>query len=395
MNYSISEKINKIVANATVEICKDLVTQLSEVYHFNLTEAMSHLNVKEFKVVKKEPKEKKLVQKKKIIPLPFTGVIYEDCCQAVQKNYGLFTQCLKPKKEGCNFCKTCNEQALSNPSNKPKNGIIQEREQNLSGFKGIKPFNQVIKKLNITVEMVREEAIKKNITLPEDVFEDVVVSVPSKKKGGRPKKSETTTTITSEETPVPIEETPVPIEETPVPIEETPVSIEETPVVPVPETPVPTPLPTPVPTLEQPKKEVKKQQPKGKGKVNIVEQKGETSEEEDKKKEEEKRKKEEMKKQVAKEKALQKRIEKENEEKEKERLRIEQLNKETQDNNDDVMSDLDEDYDDEGEAIETEEIVIKGKKYLMDNKHTLYDCDTQEPVGVWNPETKVLKKFTN
>ena len=340
MNFSISEKMTKIVANATIDIITDVVIQLSELYHFDSTEAMSRLNME---VTKKTKETKVPTQKIKNIPLPFTGFIDENYCQGIQKNYGLFTQCIKSKKEGSLFCKTCHEQALSNPSSKPNNGIIQEREQNLSEFKGVKPFIQVIKKLDITVEMVMEEASKKNIVLPEDIFNNVPSS---KKKGGRPKKTETKTSEPVIEQFEPIQQ---PVIEQPVPVIEQPV----------------------------------KKQPKGKGKVNVVEQKEEISEEQ--------RKKEEIKKQVAKEKMLQKRIEKEQKEKEqkekeqKEKERLEQLNKSNQDN-ESVVSELGDEEDEE----EVEEVVIKGKNYLRDNKNNIYDYDTQEKIGIWNPQTKKL-----
>jgi len=340
MNFSISEKMTKIVANATIDIITDVVIQLSELYHFDSTEAMSRLNME---VTKKTKETKVPTQKIKNIPLPFTGFIDENYCQGIQKNYGLFTQCIKSKKEGSLFCKTCHEQALSNPSSKPNNGIIQEREQNLSEFKGVKPFIQVIKKLDITVEMVMEEASKKNIILPEDIFNNVPSS---KKKGGRPKKTETKTSEPVIEQFEPIQQ---PVIEQPVPVIEQPV----------------------------------KKQPKGKGKVNVVEQKEEISEEQ--------RKKEEIKKQVAKEKMLQKRIEKEQKEKEqkekeqKEKERLEQLNKSNQDN-ESVVSELGDEEDEE----EVEEVVIKGKNYLRDNKNNIYDYDTQEKIGIWNPQTKKL-----
>jgi len=336
--------MTKIVANATIDIITDVVMQLSELYHFDSTEAMSRLNME---VTKKTKETKVPTQKIKNIPLPFTGFIDENYCQGIQKNYGLFTQCIKSKKEGSLFCKTCHEQALSNPSSKPNNGIIQEREQNLSEFKGVKPFIQVIKKLDITVEMVMEEASKKNIVLPEDIFNNVPSS---KKKGGRPKKTETKTSEPVIEQFEPIQQ---PVIEQPVPVIEQPV-------------------------IEQP---VKKQ-PKGKGKVNVVEQKEEISEEQ--------RKKEEIKKQVAKEKMLQKRIEKEQKEKEqkekeqKEKERLEQLNKSNQDN--ESVSELGDEEDEE----EVEEVVIKGKNYLRDNKNNIYDYDTQEKIGIWNPQTKKL-----
>jgi hypothetical protein len=366
MNFSISEKMTKIVANATIDIITDVVIQLSELYHFDSTEAMSRLNME---VTKKTKETKVPTQKIKNIPLPFTGFIDENYCQGIQKNYGLFTQCIKSKKEGSLFCKTCHEQALSNPSSKPNNGIIQEREQNLSEFKGVKPFIQVIKKLDITVEMVMEEASKKNIILPEDIFNNVPSS---KKKGGRPKKTETKTSEPVIEQFEPIQQ---PVIEQPVieqPVIEQPVIEQFEPI----QQPV---IEQPVPVIEQP---VKKQ-PKGKGKVNVVEQKEEISEEQ--------RKKEEIKKQVAKEKMLQKRIEKEQKEKEqkekeqKEKERLEQLNKSNQDN-ESVVSELGDEEDEE----EVEEVVIKGKNYLRDNKNNIYDYDTQEKIGIWNPQTKKL-----
>jgi len=44
----------------------------------------------------------------------------------------------------------------------------------------------------------------------------------------------------------------------------------------------------------------------------------------------------------------------------------------------------------EDEEIHTEEVVIDGKSYLVDNENNVYSVDTHEPVGTFNVETQTI-----
>jgi len=100
-----------------------IIEQLSERYGFDKEEAKRYI---ESKKVKKEVKvviEEKIIEEKEVvieekevvieekevviekkIPLPFNGEIKEECCQGVEKNHGLYTQCMKERKKGNERC---------------------------------------------------------------------------------------------------------------------------------------------------------------------------------------------------------------------------------------------------------------------------------------------------
>jgi hypothetical protein len=128
---------------------------------------------------------------KSALPLPFTGQVSEECCSGLRNNHGLLTQCQKGKCDSKEYCSGCQKQADKNASGKPNSGSIEER---LAAFnagkeyrdpKGKAPvaYAKVMQKLKLTEEMVREEAGKKNIVLPSDIFNTTIG------KRGRPKKN--------------------------------------------------------------------------------------------------------------------------------------------------------------------------------------------------------------
>jgi hypothetical protein len=45
------------------------------------------------------------------------------------------------------------------------------------------------------------------------------------------------------------------------------------------------------------------------------------------------------------------------------------------------------------EEEEVEDFEIKGKLYLKGNDNMIYDYETQERVGKWNPKTQSLEKW--
>lgn len=136
--------------------------------------------------IKKTEKEKK---EKNIIPLPWLGVVDNDCCRALRVNHGLFTQCENKPITESTFCKTCHNQGTKNGSNLPNSGTVDDRlkcdvmnfADKKSGKKPI-PWCQVIKKLNIPMEDAMKFVNEKNITISEEQLVD------SSKKRGRPKK---------------------------------------------------------------------------------------------------------------------------------------------------------------------------------------------------------------
>ena len=79
--------------------------------------------------IRKKKKSLKLnKQKAPTIVLPFCGIINREHCYAMKKNHGLYTQCKKKKKKGCEYCTVCMEAARNSPTEKPPQGDIRERD---------------------------------------------------------------------------------------------------------------------------------------------------------------------------------------------------------------------------------------------------------------------------
>jgi hypothetical protein len=174
---------------------KETVVKLSKKYEFDYQEALAFLGVEEkLRVIigakAKEPRAPKREQPK--FPLPFSGQIIDDCCLAVLYNRGLYSQCLnEPDSNG--LCSSCSKKAAKTPFGKPEFGTIEariEQGDDYTDYKGKKPvhFTQIMRKLQLTEEIVLGEVTKYNLPFDTNHF-----SEPQTKKG-RPKKSQETTT---------------------------------------------------------------------------------------------------------------------------------------------------------------------------------------------------------
>jgi hypothetical protein len=125
-----------------------------------------------------------------VIHLPYNGEKNESCCSGLKENWGLFTQCKNPKKDGNDFCKVCQNQADKNVNGEPTYGTISKRASvDVLDFKDPQdrsptPFVKVMKKFGYTKEQVLEEASRQNITIDGRHFLE-----PEGIKRGRPKSS--------------------------------------------------------------------------------------------------------------------------------------------------------------------------------------------------------------
>ena len=143
----------------------------------------------------KTPRIKKIkkIKRKKImphelinnlVPLPFCEVILTECCNAMKKNRGLYTQCKKLKHKGSDYCLNCIESARNHSTGKPPYGDIRERnnlkEDNM--LTGLVSYVDVMEKLNITRCEAERDAARLGWTIPECEWTSL------KKKRGRPKK---------------------------------------------------------------------------------------------------------------------------------------------------------------------------------------------------------------
>jgi hypothetical protein len=389
---------------AIMMMCKGVVEACASMYNFDAEEAMKKLEIKGV-----EKKEKVVKEKERKIPLPFIEVD-ESCCEAVKINGGLYTQCEKKKEGDTNMCGACSREASKSGL---RYGMIRERAEqgeNYVDSKGRKPiaYKKVLKRLNISWEEAEEEAEKRGITLSEE-NEDKK----EEKRRGRPKKDgKIIETEESEDLFAGLVQKSLSVEVKNISggggkSEEEKAEKE---------------------AKKQAEKEAKKQaelaekeakkqaelaekeaekaEKEAKKQAELAEKEAEKAEKEAKKqaelaeKEAEKAEKEakkqaelaerEAKKQAEKAEKEAKKQEKEAKKQEKE---AKKSKKEEKPKKAEVVEEEEPESDEETE--ETEETVKKfefnGKKYLKSESNILYDAETQDAIGKWDPEKKEIE----
>ncbi len=212
---------NSVVSMLT-NLARDVVLSCASRHGFDAEEEMRHLGLDTGvgitfieKKGKKEVREKEVVEKevveksfRGIFPLPYNGEHDESCCSGLKENQFLMTQCQNARKGDAKLCKTCDNQASKNENGLPKFGTIEMRKA-CGIFEYVAPngkspvaYSKVMKKLNLSMEQVVEEAAKRGMVLDEGHFAEVVESKKEKAKPvkaveekavkgkGRPKKAE-------------------------------------------------------------------------------------------------------------------------------------------------------------------------------------------------------------
>ena len=173
---------------------EEVVRALSAKYGFSYEEGVAYAirpQLMRKAELKPRKKKEKLDEAKKIsgpeIPLPWTGVIREGCCEGIRLNHGLHTQCvMRPLKSGV-YCKTCQKQADGSSSGIPTYGNVTMRSSvGILVYRDPKgkqstPYATVMKKLNISRSDAEEAASKIGLTIPDECFTE------RKVQKGRPK----------------------------------------------------------------------------------------------------------------------------------------------------------------------------------------------------------------
>ena len=195
--FAMSSTLEKAMSSFACEVSVQAVRQCALKYGFDGDEAVRELGLLNVAARKSEKKEKavKVVVEKVVVekvtgpsmPLPFSGEINKQCCQAVRQNHGLYTQCMSSPKTEESYCKSCLKQASKNSSGEPDFGTIFARFSSGAEYrdpKGKAPvhYTKVMKKLNLTQECVEVEAQKYGVEISASHF-----SAPEQKRG-RPSK---------------------------------------------------------------------------------------------------------------------------------------------------------------------------------------------------------------
>ena len=192
---SVLINVNELIVNATKDVVREAIMEISRVYNFDGEEACRMLEVCSVaKSVSKVKSVKAVVKSvKSSFPLPFNGLRDDLCCQGVRQNHGLYTQCQGGRMNGGEFCKNCQTQCDKNGHGVPDYGTIGERmKAHEEGVEFVDPsgksptaYSIVMKKLKLNREQVEEEAGKLNIIINPIHFEEVAA-----KKSGRPAKAD-------------------------------------------------------------------------------------------------------------------------------------------------------------------------------------------------------------
>ena len=191
----LSNKLNKAMLN----VVREVVMECSMRHNFDAEEMMNELLCVGVGLGVENVKSKKVLKSKKDLvscrfPIPYNGTLKENCCKAVCKSQGLYTQCetILEKNVELEFCVKCDREIKKSESGKPIYGRIEDRlavgimEYRDPSGKSPTPFIKIMKKLKISQEEVMEEASRLNIIIDEIHFREEEVG--EKKEKGRPKK---------------------------------------------------------------------------------------------------------------------------------------------------------------------------------------------------------------
>jgi hypothetical protein len=148
----------------TSKVLDDAIHRIADKYRFDPEEAKAFLQSGGI-VVKYPPLERE--------KLPWTGNVRSDCCKAIKKNGGLFTQC-NGIVHTDDWCKPCAKEVAK--KGKPTCGTVADRaacdvlDYQVGPFK-VKPYAEFMKKQGIVREQVDKACDDYGITIDPRQFE--------------------------------------------------------------------------------------------------------------------------------------------------------------------------------------------------------------------------------
>ena len=205
-SIAVTELLTKTLENCARDLAARCIRECAERYGFNAEEEIKTLGLENLALIRKqmakksgskakEPKKARATKEKKsTFPLPFISENVDlSGCQGLAYNRGLFTQCLKKSMENGVFCSGCQTESDKNASGCPDCGTVEARLScGLYEFKDPKgrspvSFAKVLSKLKLSQEEAMAEAGKKNLEIADEHF--IVVTKVKKAILGRPKKA--------------------------------------------------------------------------------------------------------------------------------------------------------------------------------------------------------------
>jgi hypothetical protein len=153
-----------VMTSYTEQVLDDAIHRIADKYGFDPEEAKAFLQSGGI-VVKYPPLERE--------KLPWTGNVRADCCKAIKKNGGLFTQC-NGIVHSDDWCKPCAKEVAK--KGKPTCGTVADRlaadvlDYQVGPFK-VKPYAEFMKKQGIVREQVDKACQDYGITIDPRQFE--------------------------------------------------------------------------------------------------------------------------------------------------------------------------------------------------------------------------------
>ena len=211
-SISVTDLLMKTLENCAKNLAMRCISEAAARHGFDASEEIRVLGLENLTLIRKQmvkksvgkgdkkPRERVAKEKKHVFPMPFVPEEIDiDGCKGLAYNRGLFTQCSKKRMENGNFCSGCQSESDKNASGCPDCGNVESRcATGLYEFKDPKgrspvSYLKILDKLKLTKDAALEEAGKLNIEIPEEHF---VVLAGAKEKSkkestarGRPKKT--------------------------------------------------------------------------------------------------------------------------------------------------------------------------------------------------------------
>ena len=402
-SIAVTELLTKTLENCARELAARCIRECAGRYGFNAEEEIKTLGLENLALIRKqmakksgskakEPKKARATKEKKsTFPLPFISENVDlSGCQGLAYNRGLFTQCLKKSMENGVFCSGCQTESDKNASGCPDCGTVEARLScGLYEFKDPKgrspvSFAKVLSKLKLSQEEAVLEAGKKNLEIADEHF--IVVTKVKKAVLGRPKKAvgvveaDNVTDLFAKLTAEgEVEEEEI-VDEQEKPKKKTKLSDEEK-------------------AVKKAALESDRAAKKLEREAKIAEEKAER---EEKRKAEAEQKKVEREAKIAEEKAereakrIAEKLERDSKKAAEKALKDAEKASKTKTKKVEAKAVVDEKPVDEKPVaaqgkVSVSRIQIAGKQYLKSSNNILYDPETKEELGLWDPVSKTIK----
>lgn len=201
-SIQVTELLMKTLENVAKDLASRCILESSKRHGFDASEEIRFLGLENLSLIRKQMSKKssgskceKKIPKKSLFPVPFIPASVDiNGCQGLSYNRGLFTQCSKKRMESGLFCSVCQLESDKNASGCPDCGTVDSRlATGLYEFKDPKnrratSYLKVLEKVHLSVDQALEEACKLSLEIPEEHFAVLNVSKDVKKSKGRPKK---------------------------------------------------------------------------------------------------------------------------------------------------------------------------------------------------------------